>query len=145
MTLAIEEAKAAYKVDEVPVGCVIIRDGKVISKAHNLMKATKNQTNHAEKLAIDSACNLLGNGYLDDCDMYVTLEPCHMCAAAISFVRLRKLYIGALDNKSGGVYHNSKLYYGGKLHYVPDHYSGFCERESAQLMVDFFKNKRCGA
>lgn len=145
MALAIEEAKTAYKADEVPVGCVIVRDGKVISKAHNLMKATKNQTNHAEKLAIDSACNLLGNGYLDDCDMYVTLEPCHMCAAAISFVRIRRVYIGALDQKSGSVYHNSKLYYGGKLHHVPEHYSGFCERECSQLMVDFFKNKRGGA
>jgi tRNA(Arg) A34 adenosine deaminase TadA len=109
------------------------------------MKATKNQTNHAEKLAIDSACNLLGNGYLHDCDMYVTLEPCHMCAAAISFVRIRRLYIGALDQKSGGVYHNSKLYYGKKLHHVPDHYSGLSEKACSQLMVDFFKNKRGGA
>lgn len=145
MDLALDQAKKAYKADEVPIGCVIISNDMLITKAHNLMKTSKNQSNHAEKLAIDQACNILTSGYLNDCDMYVTIEPCHMCATAISFVRIRRLYIGALDTKSGGIYHNAKLYYNKTLHYVPDHYNGFNEDESKSLMVNFFKGKRDGA
>ena len=145
MKLALYEAKKAYELDEVPVGCVIVKNGKMITKAHNLMKSSKNQTNHAEKLAIDNACKILGNGYLNDCHIYVTLEPCHMCATAISFARIQRVYIGALDEKSGALYHNAKLYYGKQLHYIPQHYNGFSESQCSQLMIDFFKNKRGGA
>ncbi len=140
--LALIEAKKALKKNEVPVGAVIARNGIVVSKTHNLMKSSLNQTNHAEKLAIDHACKVLGNGYLTDCDIYVTLEPCHMCATAISFARIRRIYIGALDEKGGGIYHNGKLYYNKLLHHIPEHYNGFSEVESEQLMIDFFKKKR---
>ena len=109
MEVALDAAKQAYEENEVPVGCIIVKDKHIVAQAHNLMKISKNQTNHAEKLAIDAACQALMTGYLDDCDMYVTIEPCHMCATAISFVRIRRLYIGALDEKSGGIYHNSRL------------------------------------
>ena len=145
MEIALDAAKQAYEKNEVPVGCIIVKDRQIIAKTHNLMKTSKNQTNHAEKLAIDVACKGLMTGYLDDCDMYVTIEPCHMCATAISFVRVRRLYIGALDEKSGGIYHNSRLYYGTGLHYVPDHYNGFSENKAKKLMIDFFKLKRSGA
>ena len=145
MDIALHEAQKAYEANEVPVGCIIVKDGNILAKAHNLMKTSRNQTNHAEKLAIDTACNVLMTGYLDDCDMYVTLEPCHMCATAISFVRVRRLYIGALDTKSGGIYHNSKLYYNAGLHYVPDHYNGFSANKSKELILNFFKQKRNGA
>lgn len=145
MNLALDEAKKAYQLDEVPVGCIIVNNKQIIAKTHNLMKTSKNQTNHAEKLAIDHACKVLASGYLDGCDMYVTIEPCHMCATAISFVRIRRLYIGALDEKSGGIYHNSKLYYGNKLHYIPEHYNGFSEENAKLLMINFFKEKRGGA
>ena len=142
MKLALYEARKAYALDEVPVGCVIVKDGKMISKSHNLMKSSKNQTNHAEKLAIDAASNALGDGYLNGCDMYVTLEPCNMCAAAISFVRIRRVYIGALDEKGGAIYHNGKIYYNKGLHHIPDHYQGFSEAQCSQLIIDFFKKKR---
>ncbi len=142
MNLALDEAKKAYKKDEVPVGAVIVRNGIVISKAHNLMKTSRNQTNHAEKLAIDAACAVLGNGYINECDIYVTLEPCNMCAAAISLARIKRLYIGTLDEKGGAIYHNGKIYYNKGLHHIPKHYNGFSEIESQQLMVDFFKKKR---
>lgn len=142
MQLALYEARKAYDLDEVPVGCVIVKDGKMISKGHNLMKSSRNQTNHAEKLVIDTASKVLGNGYLNECDMYVTLEPCNMCAAAISFARIRRVYIGALDEKGGAIYHNGKIYYNKGLHYMPEHYQGFSEAQCSQLMTNFFKKKR---
>lgn len=145
MDLALCEAKKAFDSDEVPVGAIIVKDNKIIASAHNIMKSSKNQTNHAEKVAIDIACNVLNVGYLTECDIYVTLEPCAMCAAAISLAKIRRLYIGALDEKGGAIYHNSKLFYNCGLSHIPEHYWGFNERECQDLMIDFFKRKRSGA
>jgi tRNA(adenine34) deaminase len=145
MDLALCEARKAFDSDEVPVGAVIVQDNKVVATAHNIMKGSKNQTNHAEKVAIDKACNFLNSGYLSECDIYISLEPCAMCAAAISFARIRRVYIGALDAKGGHIYNNSKLFYNGGLTHIPEHYWGFRQEESERLMVDFFKGKRSGA
>ncbi len=142
MKFAINEARKAFEKNEVPVGCVIVRKSEIIASTHNLMKTNKNSTHHAEILAISKACNVLSSGFLNDCDMYVTLEPCNMCAAAISFARIGRLYIGALDEKFGAVYHNAKLYYTNGLFHIPEHYSGFIANESEMLLKKFFLQKR---
>ncbi len=144
MKFALAEAMKARDLDEVPVGCVIVRNGRIIASTHNLMRINNNRTDHAEMIAIREASKVIGNGFLDECDLYVTLEPCAMCAAAISIARIKRLYCGALDKKSGGVYHNSKLFYGNKgLSWIPEHYNGFLADESEFLLKDFFKKKRC--
>ena len=137
MSEALEQAKIAFKCDEVPVGCVIVKNNKIIVKSYNMMKSINNPTAHAEIIAIQ----LMQYDYLSDCDMYVTLEPCHMCAAAISLAKIRRLYIGALDTKAGGIYHNAKLFYQ-KLNCIPEHYNGFFESECSELLKQFFVNKR---
>lgn len=143
MQVALKEARNAFQLDEVPVGCVIIKNNEIIARSHNMMKRTHNQINHAEMIAIAEACNFLNSGYLTNCDMYVTLEPCNMCAAAISFARIRRLYCGALDEKGGGIYHNTKLYYGKKgLHHIPEHYCQFFELHSIEILRKFFQQKR---
>ena len=147
MKFALDEAKKASYNGEVPVGCVIVKKNEIISSTHNMMKRSLNQTEHAEIIAIRGACNKLNSGYLEECDLYVTLEPCTMCAAAISFARIRRVYCGALDIKSGGIYNNSKLFYGKKgLHYIPEHYNGFLEKQSEAMLKDFFiKIRKSGA
>jgi len=143
MKSALDEAKKAMDLDEVPVGCVIVRNGELIASSHNLMRSNNNRIDHAEMLAIRKAAKVIGSGFLDECDLYVTLEPCAMCAAAISVARIRRVYCGSLDQKSGGIYHNSKLFYGKKgLSWVPEHYNGFLEVESEVLLKVFFKRKR---
>lgn len=143
MKSALDEAKKAMDLDEVPVGCVIVRNGELIASSHNLMRSNNNRTDHAEMLAMKKASEVIGSGFLHECDLYVTLEPCAMCAAAISVARIRRVYCGALDQKSGGIYHNSKLFYGNKgLSWVPEHYNGFLEVESEVLLKGFFKRKR---
>ncbi len=145
MKFALDEAKKASDNNEVPVGCVIVRKGEIIGSAHNMMKKTLNQTEHSEIIAIRNASQKLKSGYLEECDLYVTLEPCAMCAAAISIARIRRLYCGALDEKSGGVYNNAKLFYGKKgLHHIPDHYNGLLERQCEEILKDFFIKKRNG-
>lgn len=146
MHIALAEAQQALCEDEVPVGCVIVRQNNIIARSHNLMQQSKNNAKHAEMIALDKACQVLGTKHLKNCDMYVTLEPCTMCAAAISFARIRCLYIGAMDYKGGAVYHNSKVFYGGKgLSHIPHHYNGFAEEESSRILKEFFKMKRNGA
>lgn len=144
MQLALEQAKEAEKRDEVPIGTVIAHKetGEVISSAGNRSKELGNPTSHAELLAINEACQKTGESYLKDYNMYVTLEPCPMCAAAISAVRLNALYYGAEDKKSGGVENGPKIFRSSSCHHKPEIYSGILESESALLLRSFFEKKR---
>ncbi len=135
--IAYQEAKKAFEKDEVPVGCVIVKDGKIIAKAHNECEHKNNATYHAEMIAINKACKKLGQNRLWDCDLYVTLEPCPMCAAAISFVRVKNLYIGCLDKKSGGTsFYDLKTCHHKPVIEIAD------SKECSQILKDFFKQKR---
>lgn len=142
MELALKAAKAAAKAGEVPVGCVIVRDGKVVTSAGNRTLAEADPTAHAEMLAIRDAADRLGSERLSDCDLYVTLEPCTMCAAAISLARIRRLYYGASDLKGGAVDSGVRFYASPTCHHAPDVYSGLGEREAAAMLRAFFKARR---
>ena len=142
MEEALAEARAAAKSGEVPVGCVIVREGAVIARGRNATMAARDPTAHAEMLAIRAAAAALASERLADCDLYVTLEPCPMCAAAISFARIRKLYYGAADPKGGAVENGVKLYASPICHHRPEVYAGIAEREAAALLQDFFAARR---
>jgi tRNA(adenine34) deaminase len=141
---AIMEAEAAFAEDEVPVGAVIVDSlsGNIVSTAHNEMEKRTNATAHAELLAIQQACFARGTARLENCDIYVTLEPCPMCAQAISFVRLRRLYFGAYDPKGGGVDHGAKIFNASSCHHEPEVIGGIEEQKCAQLLRTFFEKKR---
>jgi tRNA(adenine34) deaminase len=142
MQIALEEARAAQACGEVPVGCVIVRDGAVIARAGNRALADKDPTAHAELLAIRQAAVVLKSERLSDCDLYVTLEPCAMCAAALSFARIRRLYFGASDPKGGAVENGVRFFASPTCHHRPDVYGGINESESAALLKDFFAARR---
>ena len=142
MEEALQLAEQAAQVGEVPVGAVVVLDGQIIARAHNLVETTKDPTAHAEILVIRAACRALGSERLVGCDLYVTLEPCPMCAAAISFARIRRLYWGAPDPKSGGVEHGPRVFAHPTCHHRPDLYPGLAEAESADLMRRFFQSLR---
>jgi len=142
MDLALAEARAAEAAGEVPVGCVIVRGGEVIARAHNRTIADHDPTAHAEMLAIREAARALGTERLVDCDIYVTLEPCAMCATAISFSRVRRLYFGAPDPKMGGVEHGARIFAQPTCHHRPEVYGGIREGEAASLLRSFFAGKR---
>ena len=142
MQMAFEEALAAQTRGEVPVGCVIVRDGAVIVRAGNRTLADRDPTGHAELLAIRAASAALGSERLTDCDLYVTLEPCTMCAAAISFARIRRLYFGAPDPKGGAVEHGVRFFDSPTCHHRPQVYGGIGEQESAGLLKAFFAARR---
>ncbi len=142
MEQALAEARAAAQGGEVPVGCVIVRDGAVIARGRNATIAARDPTAHAEMLAIRAAAAALASERLVDCDLYVTLEPCPMCAAAISFARIRRLYYGAADPKGGAVENGVKLYASPTCHHRPEVYAGIAEREAAALLQDFFAARR---
>jgi tRNA(adenine34) deaminase len=142
MQLALEEARAGAARDEVPVGCVIVRDGAVIAAAGNRTIADTDPTAHAELLAIRQAARALGSERLADCDLYVTLEPCAMCAAAMSFARIRRLYFGAADPKGGAVEHGVRFFASPTCHHRPEVYGGIGESESAELLRAFFGARR---
>ena len=142
MELALEEAKQAAERGEVPVGAVIVKDGKVISSAGNRTIELGDVTAHAEILAIREAGTILGNERLTDCDLYVTLEPCTMCAAAISFARIRRLYFAAEDIKGGAVENGVRFFGDPSCHHVPETYSGLGESRARTLLLDFFKTRR---
>ncbi|UXN03910.1 nucleoside deaminase [Bartonella sp. HY406] len=142
MELALREAKLAFELDEVPVGAVIFHQGKLIAKAHNLTRHVFDPTGHAEIRAIRMACEALSSERLPECDLYVTLEPCAMCAAAISFARIRRLYYGASDPKGGAVEYGPVFFNQPTCHHRPDVYSGLCEQETSDLLTQFFSNKR---
>jgi tRNA(adenine34) deaminase len=142
MAMALDEARAAGACGEVPVGCVVVRDGVVIMRAGNRTLAGKDPTAHAELLAIRAAAAALGSERLTDCDLYVTLEPCAMCAAAISFARMRRLYFGAADPKGGAVENGVRFFSSATCHHRPDVYGGINESECAVLLRDFFAVRR---
>jgi tRNA(adenine34) deaminase len=142
MDLALKAAENAGEAGEVPIGCVIVRNGEVIASAGNRTLTDKDPTAHAEVLAIRQAAEKLGNERLADCDLYVTLEPCTMCAGAISFARIRRLYYGAADPKGGGVESGVRFFASPTCHHAPEVYSAVGETESAKLLRDFFQARR---
>ena len=143
MELALAQARAAAARGEVPVGAVVVAaDGRVLAQAGNTTRGDHDPTAHAEIVAIRAACRALGDERLIDCDLYVTLEPCAMCAAAISFARIRRLYYGASDPKGGGVQHGARVLSHPTCHHRPEIYSGLAETEAARLLVEFFADRR---
>jgi tRNA(adenine34) deaminase len=142
MDMALDEARKAGEQGEVPVGCVIVRDGAVIARAGNRPIADRDPTAHAEMLAIRSAATVLASERLTDCDLYVTLEPCAMCAAATSFARIRRLYYGAADPKGGAVESGVKFFASPACHHRPEVYGGMAEAEAGALLQGFFKQRR---
>ncbi|MFO1082556.1 MAG: nucleoside deaminase [Reyranellaceae bacterium] len=143
MSLALAQARAAAARGEVPVGAVIVgADGTVLAEAGNRTEELADPTAHAELLAIRAAAASLGSPRLVDCDLYVTLEPCPMCAQAISFARLRRLYWGAGDPKGGGVEHGPRLLDQPTCHHRPELYPGIGEAEAGDLLRDFFRARR---
>ena len=142
MEMALDEARAAAARGEVPVGCVIVRNGEVLARAGNRTLADRDPTGHAELIAIRAAAQALGSERLIDCDLYVTLEPCTMCAAAISFARVRRLYFGAADAKGGAVDNGVRFFASPACHHRPAVYGGIGETECAALLKDFFQARR---
>jgi len=142
MSIAIEEARAAGARGEVPVGCVVVRDGTIVARAGNRTIADHDPTAHAELIAIRAAASTLGSERLTDCDLYVTLEPCAMCAAAMSFARIRRLYFGAADAKGGAVEHGVCFFAAPTCHHRPEVYGGINESECGELLKNFFQARR---
>ena len=142
MELALGSAREASRLGEVPVGAVVLRDGVVLARAHNRTILDRDPTAHAEMLAIRSACATLGSERLVGCDLYVTLEPCAMCAAAISFARIRRLYWGCDDPKGGAVESGPRFFAQPTCHHAPDAYGGFMEAEAAAMLKAFFAARR---
>ena len=142
MKLALEVAERAAGRGEVPVGAVIVQDGKLLVRAGNRVEADNDPTAHAEILAIRAAAGILGTPRLAGCDLYVTLEPCAMCAAAISMARIRRLYFGAYDPKGGGVENGPRFFGQPTCHHTPDVYGGIAESECGELLKEFFRELR---
>jgi tRNA(adenine34) deaminase len=142
MELALAEAEAAAQRGEVPVGCVVVQDGAVVASAGNRTLTDKDPAGHAEILALREAARALGSERLSACDLYVTLEPCTMCAAAISFARIRRLYYGALDPKGGAVDSGVRFFSQPTCHHRPEIYGGIHEAKAAALLKDFFAARR---
>ncbi|PLX40676.1 MAG: tRNA-specific adenosine deaminase [Hyphomicrobiales bacterium] len=143
MQIALEEAEVAAARGEVPVGAVVVSPGgEVLARGGNRTLELRDPTAHAEMLVIRAAAARLGSERLTGCDLYVTLEPCPMCAAAISFARISRLYYGAEDQKSGGVDHGARVFAASSCHHAPEVYGGLSERAAAALLRDFFADKR---
>jgi len=142
MDLALKAAENAAKTGEVPIGCVVVRDNSVIATAGNRTLTDRDPTAHAELLAIREAARKLGTERLTDCDLYVTLEPCPMCAGAISFARIRRLYYGAADPKGGAVDSGVRFFASPTCHHRPEVYPSVGESEAATLLRDFFRARR---
>ncbi len=143
MKRAIAEAEKAFAAGEVPVGAILIDgEGEIIASTHNLVEKYHDVTAHAEMLALREGFRRKKSKYLDDCDIYVTLEPCPMCAQAISMARIRRLYFGAYDPKSGGVEHGTRTFAQSSCHHVPEIIGGIREGECAALLQNFFKEIR---
>lgn len=142
MDQALDQARAAADRGEVPVGAVVVRDGVVLATAGNQTRELNDPTAHAEILAIRAACAALGAERLTGADLYVTLEPCPMCAAAIANARIARVYYGAADPKSGGVAQGPRVFDHPQCHHVPEVYDGLREAEASKLLVQFFAAKR---
>jgi len=144
MAQALAEAEAAAGRGEVPVGAVLVdsASGEVLAAAGNRTREFDDPTAHAEMLVIRQACTELGAERLGGCDLYVTLEPCPMCAQAISFARIRRLYFGADDKKGGGVENGPRIFASSSCHHAPEVYGGIDENRAATLLRDFFRDRR---
>jgi tRNA(adenine34) deaminase len=142
MRLALAEARAAAEAGEVPVGAVVSRDGEVLATGRNRMRADQDPTAHAEIVAMRAAARALGDWRLDGCDLWVTLEPCAMCAGAIALARMSRLYFGAPDPKGGAVLHGPRLFAQPTCHHAPDVYPGIGEGEAGEYLKRFFRERR---
>lgn len=142
MQSAFEEAKEALAHDEVPVGAVVVKDGAIIGRGNNRVLRDCDSTAHAEILALRQACTALGTHRLDGCDLYVTLEPCPMCASALAHARVHRVVYGAYDPKGGAIDHGVRLYDQPTCHHKPEVVGGVLEQDCAQLLQDFFMGKR---
>jgi len=142
MTEAYEQAKLAVERGEVPIGAVLVHKHEIIAADGNRTLELKDPTAHAEILVIRNACEKFGSERLPDCDLYVTLEPCPMCATAISFARIRRLYYGATDTKSGGVESGIRYFTDKTCHHAPEVYSGLMETQCSEILSEFFAGKR---
>ena len=142
MDLALAQARAAAGTGEVPVGCVIVSGSTVVAQAGNRTLADRDPTAHCEMVAIRAAAQALGSERLSGCDLYVTLEPCAMCAAAIAFARIRRLYYGAPDPKGGAVDNGVRFFASPSCHHRPEVYAGIGEAEASALLKDFFRERR---
>src|SRR5689334_17494817 len=142
MDLALKTAENAGKSGEVPIGCVVVRDSEVIATAGNRTLTDHDPTAHAEIVALREAARKIGSERLVDCDLYVTLEPCTMCAGAISFARIRRLYYGAADPKGGAVESGVRFFASPTCHHAPEVYSGLGEGKAAAMLKEFFRERR---
>ncbi|MFG1298446.1 nucleoside deaminase [Xanthobacter sp. V3C-3] len=142
MQMALNEARAAAERGEVPVGAVLVRGAEVIARDGNRTRELNDPTAHAEMLVLRAGGGLLKSERLLNCDLYVTLEPCAMCAAALSFARVRRLYFGASDPKGGGVEHGPRFYSQPTCHHAPEVYGGIAERQAAEVLKAFFRDRR---
>ena len=142
MKEALKQAKIAFNKDEVPVGAVIVENGITIATGYNQNITLKDPTAHAEIIALRNASLLKKSHRLDNCDIYVTLEPCAMCAAAISLARIRRVYYAANDAKFGAIENGARIFNSSSCHHKPEVYSGIAETEAKELMLKFFKSKR---
>ena len=136
-------AKKAERHEDVPIGAIIVKDGKIIGRGENRVQKSKNPTLHAEIVAINKACKKLNTKFLDDCDLYVTLEPCAMCATAISFARIKNIYFAAADEKGGGITANARVFENDKHLWKPNviQISEYTE-QSAKMLREFFQKQR---
>lgn len=142
MKEALKEAKKAYDLGEVPVGAVIVKDGKIIARGYNMRECKQNALSHAETEAINNACKELGSWRLTDCDIYVTLEPCAMCCGAIAQAKVRRLYFGAYDKKGGFAVSNAELIKNPSMQHNMECYCGIMEEECGELLRRFFSKMR---
>ena len=142
MRLALDRAREAAASGEVPVGAVVTRNGEVLVATANAMRGGSDPTAHAEMVALREAARLLGTSRLDDCDLWVTLEPCAMCAGAIALARIARLYYAAPDPKGGAVMHGPRIFAQPTCHHAPEVYCGIGESEAAELLRDFFRERR---
>jgi len=142
MAQALTQAEAAAQAGEVPIGAVVVKDGVILAAAHNAPRGTHDPTAHAEVLAIRSAARALGNERLDGCELWVTLEPCAMCAGAIVHARIAKVYYAAPDPKGGAVEHGARVFEQAQCLHRPEVYSGIGEAEAADLLRGFFRERR---
>ena len=142
MRLALDQARAAAAAGEVPVGAVVTRDGQLLGSGRNRMRAEGDPTAHAEMVALRAAAQRLGDWRLDGCDLWVTLEPCAMCAGAVALARLSRLYFGAADPKGGAVVNGPRLFAQPTCHHAPELYPGIGEGEAGELLRDFFRERR---
>ena len=142
MAQALKEAEKSANFDEVPVGAVIVKDGKIIARGHNLREKTNDPTSHAEINAIRKACKKLHSWRLEDCTIYVTIEPCSMCAGTLLWTRIKKIVYGAKDPKGGAIVSSISLFEAKNINHHPEIVGGVLEEECSKIMREFFKAKR---